>query len=146
MFMKIFSSSKRPAFSSGGLKATPLLSRHQALKGKLVPFAGYELPVMYDGKGIMHEHNHCRNHASVFDVSHMGQVCCFSNRPLLSFSLWWVLDLLLHICSSVYKLLYGCVISMLVSCSLHFLPPNQAYVLVVDKNDQSVTIHLPYTE
>jgi aminomethyltransferase len=42
----------------------------------MVPFAGYELPVQYDGLGVMKEHLHCRaaNSASVFDVSHMGQI------------------------------------------------------------------------
>ena len=59
---------------STSLKATPLLSKHQQLNGKLVPFAGYSLPVFYEGKGIIQEHLHTRNQASVFDVSHMGQV------------------------------------------------------------------------
>lgn len=42
------------------------------LKAKMVPFAGYDMPVQYFG--IMEEHNHCRENASVFDVSHMGQI------------------------------------------------------------------------
>ena len=65
------------ALSTGAtapLKSTPLLSRHQQLNGKIVPFAGYQLPVLYEGKGIIKEHNHTRMNASVFDVSHMGQV------------------------------------------------------------------------
>jgi len=50
-----------------------LHSYHQdVLKAKMIPFAGYEMPVLY--KGILEEHIHCREHASVFDVSHMGQI------------------------------------------------------------------------
>jgi len=45
----------------------------------MVPFAGYELPVLYKGEngGVMKEHLWCRSEgkASMFDVSHMGQVC-----------------------------------------------------------------------
>ncbi len=55
------------------LKRTPLHGLHQELGGKLVPFAGYELPINYSA-GIMAEHNHTRAGASLFDVSHMGQV------------------------------------------------------------------------
>ena len=39
----------------------------------MVPFAGYDMPVQYPD-GIMKEHAHCRTHAGIFDVSHMGQV------------------------------------------------------------------------
>lgn len=41
-----------------------------------VPFAGYELPVQYEGVGVLKEHMHCRapGKASVFDVGHMGQI------------------------------------------------------------------------
>lgn len=51
---------------------------HIDMKGKMVPFAGYELPVLYEqeGGGVMNETLHCRapGKASVFDVSHMGQI------------------------------------------------------------------------
>ena len=42
----------------------------------MVPFAGYELPVQYEGLGVLKEHNHTRaaGSASLFDVSHMGQI------------------------------------------------------------------------
>ena len=40
----------------------------------MVPFAGYELPVQYEGLGVMKEHLHTRSSASIFDVSHMGQL------------------------------------------------------------------------
>ena len=44
-----------------------------AAGGKMVPFAGYLMPVQYS-EGIMQEHLHCRDNAGLFDVSHMGQV------------------------------------------------------------------------
>jgi aminomethyltransferase len=54
------------------IKRTPLFSLHQELKGKIVPFAGYEMPVQYEA-GILKEHLHTRASAGLFDVSHMGQ-------------------------------------------------------------------------
>lgn len=56
-----------------GLKRTDLYDLHVALGGKMVPFAGYEMPVQYP-LGVMKEHLHCRAAAGLFDVSHMGQV------------------------------------------------------------------------
>jgi len=50
---------------------TPLHDLHVELGGKMVPFAGYEMPVQY--RGIIAEHEHTREKASLFDVSHMGQ-------------------------------------------------------------------------
>jgi aminomethyltransferase len=52
------------------LKLTPLNALHKTLGAKMVPFAGYEMPLQY--KGIMAEHEHCRSQAAFFDVSHMG--------------------------------------------------------------------------
>ncbi|WP_394754426.1 glycine cleavage system aminomethyltransferase GcvT [Crenothrix sp.] len=54
------------------LKQTPLYQLHLELGAKMVTFAGYQLPVQYT-KGIIHEHLHCRSHAGLFDISHMGQ-------------------------------------------------------------------------
>ncbi len=54
------------------LSRTPLYDLHVALGGRMVPFAGYELPVQYKA-GIIGEHTHTRGAASLFDVSHMGQ-------------------------------------------------------------------------
>jgi aminomethyltransferase len=51
---------------------TPLHARHEAAGAKLVPFAGWEMPVEYDG--VRSEHLRVRRSAGVFDVSHMGQV------------------------------------------------------------------------
>lgn len=55
------------------LKTTALDALHRELGGKMVPFAGYAMPVQYP-MGIMGEHFHCRAHAGLFDVSHMGQL------------------------------------------------------------------------
>ena len=54
-------------------KKTPFYSFHQKHKAKLVSFAGYTMPIQYD-KGVSFEHNHVRNKAGVFDVSHMAQI------------------------------------------------------------------------
>ncbi|CAA7628036.1 Aminomethyltransferase [Candidatus Terasakiella magnetica] len=51
----------------------PLDTLHRGLGGKMVPFAGYAMPVQYPA-GILTEHLHTRTSASLFDVSHMGQV------------------------------------------------------------------------
>jgi aminomethyltransferase len=54
------------------LKTTPLDALHRALGAKMVPFAGYAMPVQYP-MGILNEHLHTRAAAGLFDVSHMGQ-------------------------------------------------------------------------
>ena len=59
--------------STAPLAQTPLHALHVELGAKLVPFAGYEMPVSYPA-GILAEHRHCRESAALFDVSHMGQV------------------------------------------------------------------------
>ncbi len=58
---------------TGPLARTPLNALHKELGARLTPFAGYEMPVHYPG-GILKEHQHTRSRASLFDVSHMGQV------------------------------------------------------------------------
>ena len=55
------------------LKRTPLHALHVARGGKMVPFAGYEMPVQYPA-GVLKEHLHTRANAGLFDVSHMGQL------------------------------------------------------------------------
>jgi len=57
---------------SESLHTTPLDALHRELGGRMVPFAGYSMPVQYPA-GIMAEHLHCRAQAGLFDVSHMGQ-------------------------------------------------------------------------
>ncbi|MGA3002180.1 MAG: glycine cleavage system aminomethyltransferase GcvT [Acetobacteraceae bacterium] len=64
------------------LQSTPLENWHRHHGARMVPFAGYSMPVQYDFKGelatrckggVMAEHLQCREHAALFDVSHMGQ-------------------------------------------------------------------------
>ncbi len=52
---------------------TPLHPLHVRLGARMVPFAGYAMPVQYP-VGLVAEHRHCRGSAALFDVSHMGQV------------------------------------------------------------------------
>jgi aminomethyltransferase len=59
--------------SANALQKTPLHALHLELGAKMVPFAGYDMPVSYPG-GILAEHRHCRESAALFDVSHMGQL------------------------------------------------------------------------
>jgi aminomethyltransferase len=59
--------------SDAPLKHTPLHAMHVRLGGRMVPFAGYEMPVQYP-TGIIKEHLHTRAAAGLFDVSHMGQI------------------------------------------------------------------------
>jgi aminomethyltransferase len=57
---------------STDLKRTPLYEEHLKLNGKIVPFAGWELPVQYSG--LIEEHHAVRQACGVFDVSHMGEI------------------------------------------------------------------------
>lgn len=59
--------------ASKDLKKTPLYDYHVANGGKLVPFAGFSMPVQYSGQSLADSHHFTRNHASLFDVSHMVQ-------------------------------------------------------------------------
>jgi aminomethyltransferase len=58
--------------TDAALRQTPLYEQHVELGAKIVPFAGYSMPVTYEG--IREEHSAVRRHAGMFDVSHMGQV------------------------------------------------------------------------
>jgi len=58
--------------ATAALRKTPLDARHRALHARMVPFAGWEMPVEYSG--ITREHMAVRTAAAVFDVSHMGEI------------------------------------------------------------------------
>jgi glycine cleavage system T protein (aminomethyltransferase) len=58
--------------TASALKRTPFYPRHVALGAKMVPFAGHEMPIQYEG--IMAEHRAVRTGVGVFDVSHMGEI------------------------------------------------------------------------
>jgi aminomethyltransferase len=66
------------------LKTTPLSEAHVALGGKMVPFAGYTMPVQY-ADGVLKEHLWTRESAGLFDVSHMGQARLTGVAPLAAF-------------------------------------------------------------
>lgn len=59
--------------AEGALKRTPLHGFHQSHGARMVPFAGYDMPVQY-GAGILEEHRWTRSNASLFDIGHMGEV------------------------------------------------------------------------
>jgi len=86
------------------MKNTALTSTHEALGAKMVPFAGYNMPVQYEGVNI--EHETVRNSVGVFDVSHMGEFLI--NGP-------HALDLIQKVCSndasklSIGKAQYSCI-------------------------------------
>ena len=62
-----------PSVSDTELLKTPLHALHTELGARMVPFAGYSMPVQYPA-GLMAEHHHTRAAAGLFDVSHMGQL------------------------------------------------------------------------
>jgi aminomethyltransferase len=68
-----FSGDFRLAAKEEPLLKTPLHALHLELGARMVPFAGYSMPVQYPG-GLLQEHRHTRAAAGLFDVSHMGQV------------------------------------------------------------------------
>jgi aminomethyltransferase len=69
-----------PAHDIAPLKRTPLYPLHRSLGARMVPFAGYEMPVQYPA-GILAEHLHTRAQAGLFDVSHMGQLRLAGTDP-----------------------------------------------------------------
>ena len=68
----IASGAAAPQTATAPLRQTPLHSLHVARGARMVPFAGYDMPVQY-AEGIIAEHNHVRSSTGLFDVSHMGQ-------------------------------------------------------------------------
>ena len=69
--------------NSTELLTTPLDNLHRELGARMVPFAGYAMPVQYSG--IIAEHKHTREAVSLFDVSHMGQAILHGDNPASSF-------------------------------------------------------------
>ena len=66
-------SESTPAIDPALLKRTPLHALHIAHGARMVPFAGYDMPVQY-ASGVLKEHLHTRSAAGLFDVSHMGEI------------------------------------------------------------------------
>lgn len=73
-----------PSLSGQDLKKTPLYDAHVAAGARMVPFAGYHMPVQYKD-GVLKEHLWTREHAGLFDVSHMGQARLRGADPAKSF-------------------------------------------------------------
>jgi Aminomethyltransferase folate-binding domain len=101
--------------TENSLVKTALNDLHKELGGDMVPFAGYELPVLYKGSdngGVMKEHLWCREpgKASLFDVSHMGQVrteCVQAEWAFIVFSfIFYPTRLYSHICLLPNSLLF----------------------------------------
>ena len=59
---------------------SPLDARHRALGARMVPFGGWEMPIQYSS--VLDEHRACREHAVVFDVSHLGSVRVWGSGAL----------------------------------------------------------------
>ncbi len=70
--------------STQDLKTTPLTETHIALGARMAPFAGYHMPIQY-ADGVLKEHLWTREHAGLFDVSHMGQARLKGVSPLSAF-------------------------------------------------------------
>jgi len=116
------------------IRNTPFLAKHIALGAKMVPFAGYNMPVSYSG--INDEHQTVRNNAGVFDVSHMGEFILKGSNAL---------DLIQRVTSndasklSAGKAQYSClpnreggiVDDLLVYC----IEENNVYMLVVNASN-----------
>ena len=62
------------------MKHTPLIEQHRAHGGKLVDFAGWEMPIQY--ASVVDEYRHVREAAGLFDVSHMGRIRVAGERAL----------------------------------------------------------------
>ena len=76
-------------------KKTPLYDTHVSYKGKIVPFAGYLLPVQY--QGVIQEHTAVRQAAGLFDVSHMGEITCIGKDALANLN---------HLLTNDYTIMY----------------------------------------
>lgn len=73
-------------------RRTPLYDEHVKAKGKIVSFAGYELPIQYD-QGLIAEHNAVRTKAGIFDVSHMGEIWCKGEDALANLQMFLTNDM-----------------------------------------------------
>jgi aminomethyltransferase len=127
-------------------KQTPLFKWHETHGGKIVPFAGYALPVQYE-TGVITEHNAVREHAGLFDVSHMGEFVITGPEALTNLQHIFTGDFTdMGIGRVRYTLLCndaGSIIDDLVVCKLE----EQRYFLVVnaanrDKDAAWIQAHL----
>ena len=115
------------------MKNTALTSTHEALGAKMVPFAGYNMPVQYEGVNI--EHETVRNHVGVFDVSHMGEFLIEGPNAL---------DLIQKVCSNdaskltIGKAQYSCLpndTGGIVDDLIVYKVKEETYLLVVNASN-----------
>jgi len=115
------------------MKKTPLYDIHKALGAKIIPFAGYEMPVRYTGDKV--EHLAVRNQAGIFDVSHMGEFFVSGSSAL---------DLLQRISSNdvsklvIGKAQYGCLTNYqggIVDDFITYRLGEEEYMLVVNASN-----------
>lgn len=88
-------------------KKTSLYDVHVRYGGKMVPFAGYLLPVQYEGYGVIQEHMAVRRDCGLFDVSHMGEILCEGEGALDNLN--YLLTEILRICVMVRPGVVPCV-------------------------------------
>lgn len=139
------------------LRKTPLDAWHRRLGARMVPFAGYAMPVQYDLKGdlaqrcrggVLAEHLHCRARASLFDVSHMGQATLTGDRAAAALEALVPGDILgLQPGQQRYTLLTNDVGGILDDLMVARLPDN-ALLLVVNASRKEadfahIAAHLP---
>jgi len=74
------------------IKRTSLFEKHKALNAKTIDFGGWDMPVQYEG--ILKEHEACRNHAAIFDISHMGEFFFEGSIPFSGVNNTVTIDLL----------------------------------------------------
>jgi aminomethyltransferase len=92
-----FFAAAAPPVEGAELNRTPLDALHRRNGGKMVPFAGYSMPVLYEGVGVGDSHRFVREKSGLFDVSHMVQrrfvaLSCavYCALKSLSFSFLWI--------------------------------------------------------
>ncbi|KAK6029057.1 aminomethyltransferase [Ostertagia ostertagi] len=112
--------------ASGGGKRTCLFDFHNKHGGKIVPFAGYEMPVQYPDLNIQESCRHTREHVSIFDVSHMLQTHITGKGQVRLFSEFFVTDFLLH-CFSFVRVAF---IESLTTADVEGLPVNSGTLSV----------------
>jgi len=117
-----------------GLKRTPLAATHQSMGAKMVDFAGWWMPVQYEG--LLKEHANVRENVGLFDVSHMGEIRVSGPKALETLQWTTTNDVSkLKACEAQYSLFPnetgGLVDDLIVYCVL----PNQEYLLCVNASN-----------
>ena len=118
--------------TQGTLQRTPLHDVHVALGAKIVPFAGFEMPVQYP-TGITVEHKAVRESCGMFDVSHMGEVIV--RGPDLGAAPRRVLTVTLQL------VIVAIIALAVIVATQPFLPPMRTALVVLFISDSAMTRH-----